>query len=94
MRRRRGHALRHRYGRAKVQYAERTHLPDSAYALRDRRQLLLTDKHGKVHRGHVLAATARLSMMRNLGHVTSVEYNEAHRHIAAAGREVGLHIAA
>jgi hypothetical protein len=78
--------------REHVSYADRKKLKSSAFALPARRALLLTDKHGNVDAEHVRAAAARLSMMRNLGHVTRSEYAQAHRRIQQAGRKVGVDV--
>jgi DNA repair protein RadC len=80
------------YADEKVSYADRKKLPNSAFALRKRRALLLTDKHGKIDAGHVKAAAARLSMMKRLGHLKPGEWQEAHARIVAAGKKVGLHV--
>jgi DNA repair protein RadC len=76
-----------------VSYADRQKLPARAFALPERRALLLTDAHGKVDEGHVKAAAGRLSMMRRLRHVTPSEYQEALRRIRRAGRQVGVQVA-
>ncbi|MDE2022210.1 MAG: hypothetical protein KGI71_04870, partial [Patescibacteria group bacterium] len=76
----------------RVSYHDRQKLPATAFALRRRRALLLTDKHGKVTAGHVKAAAARLSMMQREGHVTRAEREEAHAAIVRAGKKVGIDV--
>jgi hypothetical protein len=92
-----GRALGRRYGRTHVTYAERSKLPDSAFALPSKRHLghgglLLTNKSGKLDAKHIHAAAARLSMMRNMRHVTAAEYSEAHGRIVRAAHKVGTGI--
>ncbi len=76
----------------KVSHADREKLPPSAFALKKRRALLLTDKDGKLDIGHVKAAAGRLSMMKHLGHLKPGEWKEGHARIMAAGKKVGLKV--
>lgn len=76
----------------KVPHADRENLPPSAFALRKRRALLLTDKNGNLDAGHVKAAAGRLSMMKHLGHLKPGEWKEGHARIMAAGKKVGLKV--
>ena len=73
--------------------AERQSLPLTAFALRRRTPpgLPLRSPRPGSARGYILAASARLSMMRRLGHLGPGEYAEAARHIAEAARRVGIH---
>jgi hypothetical protein len=70
----------------RLTYARRKNLPNSAFALPERRELPLIDSE------HIRNAAARLSMMRNEGHVTRAEYEAAHRRIVSAGKRHGIHV--
>jgi hypothetical protein len=80
------HSLHKRYGRSKLSYVQKTHIPTHKFALEARRQLPLIDAH------HVRAAMARLSMMRHMHHVTPREYHHALQRIKHAAKHFGIHI--
>jgi hypothetical protein len=76
-------------------YVDRSKLPDSAFALPERRHggrggLPLTNKHGHLDPKHIGNAAARLSMMVNRGSVTRGEAQRAHARIRAAACKVGM----
>lgn len=74
--------------------AERRLLSRTDFALREQRNppaLPLRDptRPGSA-RGYVMAASARLKMMKNLGHLKPGEWQEGAHHIAEAARGVGI----
>lgn len=88
-------AAESRAGEARISYAKRADLPDSAFALPEKRQggkggLPLTDERGKLDARHVSNAAARLSMMRNRGSVTPAQYRRARAAIQSAACKTGV----
>jgi hypothetical protein len=76
---------------ARISSAQRAKLPARAFALPEKRALPLTDSSGKhLDAKHIRAAAARLSMMRNLGHVSKSEAARAHKRIELAAKKVGI----
>ncbi len=73
--------------------AERRSLPRTAYALPDRNPpaLPLRSLRPGSARGYITAASGRLEMMKNLGHLKPGEYQQASRLILAAARREGIH---
>jgi hypothetical protein len=72
--------------------AERRALPATAYALRKHRLALpLRSKHPGSARDYIIAASGRLRMMQNLGHLLPGEYEEGRHNIREAARRAGIH---
>ena len=73
--------------------AERHGLPRTAFALRKRNPpaLPLRDIRPGKERDYIKAASGRLMMMKNLGHLRPGEWEEGARNIAAAAKRVGVH---
>jgi hypothetical protein len=74
--------------------AERRMLSRTDFALREQRDppaLPLRDptRPGSA-RGYIIAASGRLNMMKNLGHLKPGEWREGARHIAEAARRAGI----
>lgn len=79
----------------RLSYRERAHLPDSAFALPEKRRrgkggLPLTDERGRLDPRHIRNAAARLSMMRHMRTVTPDQYRRAKRRITAAACKTGV----
>lgn len=87
--------LRRRYGRARLTYQRRLHLPASAFALpelRDRGHggLPLTNARGTLDPRHIRNAAARLAQMQKHHTVTAAEYSRARRAIMRAACKKGV----
>jgi hypothetical protein len=79
----------------RLSYQQRSHLPNSAFALPEKRRrgkggLPLTDERGRLDPGHIRNAAARLSMMRHMGTVTPEQYRRARRRIISAACKTGV----
>jgi len=73
--------------------SERRGLPRTAFALREQRDppmIPLRSEQPGSAKDYIVAASGRLKMMKNLGHLKPGEWHEGARHIAEAARRAGL----
>jgi hypothetical protein len=80
---------------ARLTYKQRSRLPDSAFALPEKRTngkggLPLTNKSGRLDPKHVRNAASRLAQMRKRGTVTPSQYKRARRKIIRAACKTGV----
>jgi hypothetical protein len=75
---------------ARLSYAARKNLPDSAFALPKDRKLPLTNARGNLDRKHIGNAASRLSAMRRRHTISAGKYLAAHHAIERAKREMGM----